>query len=436
MPRNVEDIVPPKRTIRDIPLPDNRKRGSIREPLDVTPPTPPPTLPPIEHPLAKPREGYSYDAPAPSHKKIFMWIGIVLVVIILGLTAFSLFGGATLNYTPRTANLTFDKNTFSAVKSADAASGKLLYSVVQIPGDKSAQAPATGQTQVSQKAQGTIIVYNNGGTPQQLVATTRFETSEGKIYRITSGITVPSKGNVEATVVADKAGPEYNIGLTDFTIPGLKGTPQFTNVYARSKTSLAGGFVGVQGKISASDMVQAKTLLDGALKTDLITKAQAQVPADYILFPNLSQINYDPLTTGSSTDTTASVTEHANFIGVIFKKSDLALYLATQKLDTPPTSPVEITDWNGLNVSASTSKLDLLNSTTITFQVSGAAPLLWVTDDKALASDLAGKSKSELSTILKNYPSVESANAMIRPFWKSAFPIDPGKIKIQANAAK
>ncbi len=436
MPRNVEDIVPPKRTIRDIPLPDNRQRGSIREPVDVTPP-PPPTLPPIERPLAKSHQGYTYDAPAPSRKKVFVWIGLVLVIIIAGLAAFSLFGGAMLNYTPRTANLTFDKSTYTAVKSAESTSGKLLYSVVQIPGDKSAQAPATGQTQVSVKAQGTIIVYNTGAAPQQLVATTRFATTDGKIYRIPTGITVPSKGNIETTVIADKAGADYNIGLSDFSLPGLKGTPQFSSVYARSKTNIAGGFIGTQGKVSSADMVQAKTLLDAALKTDLVTKAQAQVPADYVLFPNLSQISYDPLLTGSSTDTTAVVSEHANFVGVIFKKSDLSFYLASQKLDTPPFSSVEITDWSGLNVGVSSStKLDLLNGTSITFQISGAAPLLWVTDEKALASDLAGKSKSDLPTILKNYPSVESATAMIRPFWKSNFPSDAGKIKIQANATK
>src|SRR6185437_10341360 len=46
--------------------------------------------------------------------------------------------------------------------------------------------------QVSQKAQGTITIYNAySAAPQDLVATTRFETPDGKIFRITTNVTVP-----------------------------------------------------------------------------------------------------------------------------------------------------------------------------------------------------------------------------------------------------
>jgi hypothetical protein len=442
MPRNVEDIVPPKRTIRDIPLPENRRRDTPREPIKPARPERVQNEEPMritdDVPAAPPpmRKEFIYNAPPPNRKRFYIWTGGVVGVIVIGLAIFSLFGGATLTYVPRVDNLTFDQDIFPATKDADTADGKLPYSVIQLSGDKSAQAPASGSTQVSVKAQGTILVYNTGSTAQKLIATTRFATSDGKIYRTPTALNVPAKGQITATIVADQPGADYNIDLSDFTIPGLKGSPQYSAVYGRSQTAMTGGFVGTQGKVSSDDLTKAKTLLDSALHDDLVAQAQAQVPADYVLFSNLTQISYGALSTSSSTDTTAVVSEHGDFIGAIFKKSDLAAYLATQKLQNAPTGPAEITNWNGLSVTASSTKLDLANSTTINFQISGAANLLWDTNEPALAQDLAGKNKSDLSTILKNYPSIVSASAMIRPFWKSVFPSDPAKIKIVVNGSK
>ncbi|MBX4189449.1 hypothetical protein KW785_02535 [Candidatus Parcubacteria bacterium] len=448
MPKNVEDMVPKKRSIRDVPIPENRRRINLvndsaparKEAVDIAPP---PRMPPTP-----PREEYTYTSPQPrGGRKVSAWLGAIAVVLILALAGFSLFGGATLTYVPRTAELAFSNNSYTAVKSAEPGSGKLLFSVIQLTGDKSASAPATGSEQVSVKAQGTIVVYNNySSEPQKLIANTRFQTTDGKIYRIKSGITVPGKktsgtgsqpGSIETQVVADQPGTEYNIGLSDFTLPGLKDSPQYSSVYARSKTSMTGGFVGTRGKVGESDMAKAKSLLEDALKIELQNQARAQVPPDFILFPDLSQITYDAPTTGSSTATGAVVSEHANFTGVIFKKSELAAFLADQKVDKDaPVGPVEITDFSKIEVASSGSKSDLLGATSITFQINGSATLLWTTNEASLASDLSGKKKAELSNILKNYPSILSASATVRPFWKSSFPNDPKKIKIQANAAK
>jgi hypothetical protein len=65
--------------------------------------------------------------------------------------------------------------------------------------------------------------------------------------------------------------------------------------------------------------------------------------------------------------------------------------------------------------------------------LNGSTAIEWVTDETALAGDLAGKSKSNLDTVLKAYPSIESASAVVRPFWKSSFPEDSKKIKIVRN---
>ena len=104
------------------------------------------------------------------------------------------------------------------------------------------------------------MIYNKYSAEAQIfVKDTRFETPEGKIYRIDRAVTVPGMknsggqtvaGSVEATVYADKSGSEYNIGFSDFTIPGLKGGLKYEKFYARSKTPMTGGMKGTVPDIS------------------------------------------------------------------------------------------------------------------------------------------------------------------------------------------
>ena len=450
MARNVEDIIPrgDRRSIRDIPIPAGRKKvEGLSRPVPMREPAEEPVFikkevreeePPrhYENVFARERKSHS------SKSKKTLWASIIAIVVVIGVIIFSLFSSATLAYTPQSATLTFTNNSYTAYKTTVVGSGQLAFSVIQLSGNKSANVPASGQVQVSTKASGIIIIYNNSSTAsQKLVATTRFETADGHVYRIPSAITVPGKttvngqgvpGNITANVVADQAGADYNIGLSDFTLPGFKGDPRFSTIYARSKAVMSGGFVGMTAKVSAADLATAKTTLEAGIKTDLLAQARAQVPADFILFPNLSQITYTLLPQGTSTATTATENEQGNFTGVMFKKSDLATFLATQQLGSNVvTGPMEIPDYSSLTIGFAGTNPDLLQATSVNFQVNGTALTQWVTDESGLVKDLAGTKKSDLDSILKNYPSIQSADATIKPFWKSSFPTDTTKITIE-----
>jgi hypothetical protein len=104
---------------------------------------------------------------------------------------------------------------------------------------------------LNQKAKGKVTIYNEyGKEPQQLVATTRISTSDGKIFRIIKGVTVPGTkeesgqlkpGSVEVDVIADQAGESYNINPSEFKIPGFKDSPKYDKFYAKSTVSMSGG---------------------------------------------------------------------------------------------------------------------------------------------------------------------------------------------------
>ncbi|OHA92121.1 MAG: hypothetical protein A3J09_01335 [Candidatus Zambryskibacteria bacterium RIFCSPLOWO2_02_FULL_51_21] len=431
MPKKIEDIVIPdrKRSIRDIPVPESRRKEARTKIQDTKRPEEEsePGLPPVRTPIPRHRRG--------SRKRIF-WASIVAFLILV-FAALSFFNGATLSYTPKSAALAFKEDVYTAHKSG---TNGLFYSVVKLSRDKGMAAAAGGEQDVSRKASGVIIVYNDSAEAQRLVVNTRFESSAGKIYRIDKPITVPAKktvsgsaqpGSVEATVYADQAGEAYNSAPTDFTVPGLKGTPRFESVYARSKTPIAAGFIGKEKVVKSEDLVVAKSSLQASLKEELYTEAEAEVPEDFVLFRSLSTFDFEdlPQTAGSGASVVLNMRGH--FYGVMFKRSDLASFLAVKKLGIGPAEPVGITDYSPLNISfASAVPEDLLSSSDISFKITGAAQVVWLTDEVALKADLAGHNKSEVQGILNNYPTIAAANITVRPFWKSSLPDKPDKIKV------
>jgi len=464
MPKNIEDIISPnpkKKSIRDIPIPENRRKNinlidSIVTPSNKEPQETPrqevveePVLNDVStaheqviqpRPSASPRLEYQEYVRARSgkfvNKKIWFVSIVALGVVIFALLSF--FQSSTLAYTPKSANINFNSDVFTATKNS---TGELLYSVVKLSGDKGKEVPASGSVEVSQKASGTIVVYNNASSqPQRLVATTRFETSEGKVYRIKDAITVPGKkvvsgtgqpGSIEVVVYADQPGESYNIGLSDFTLPGLKGDPRFETIYARSKTPIAGGFVGKRKQITDENLSKAKSELEAVLREELIVQAKAQVPEDFMLVPTLSLLTFEDLPQTNIAEDKASVNVRANLYGVMFKRSELASHLSSKKA-TIGEMPVEIPSLDRLTLQfAGTPPADLLKSNQISFQVTGEATVVWQTDEERLRAELAGKNKSAVSGILQGYQGIAKANATLRPFWKKSFPSEPTKISIK-----
>jgi hypothetical protein len=438
MPKNIQDIVVTERrkSIRDVPMPEGRRKTDVKEhsprstasaPVDIErnvirEKTSLPKLPKRRRKL-------------PSKK---IWVSAIIILLLGAFILMSMFKGATLAYTPKSAPLVFDNDSYIAKKSAD---GGLLYSVVKLSGEREESVPATGQEQVSRKASGTIVVYNNNADQQRLVENTRFESEDGKVYRIQSAITVPARrtvagssqpGSIEVTVYADEPGASHNIGLTDFTLPGLRGTARYTTVYARSKTVMSGGLVGEVAKIDPNVLEATKARLEHELNEELSQLAAAQVPSDFILFPSLSITKFDGSPQIGGGASSANVVMKGDFYGVMFKKSDLATFLGTDKSTVLSGESVDIPSLEQLQFSFNGNPpADLLNSTQISFIVNGSATLLWRTNEEALKSELLGKHKSEISSILENYPTITTAEAMIRPFWKSSFPDDSKNVSIK-----
>ena len=156
--------------------------------------------------------------------------------------------GRILQTRVRRASQEFEVKGAGEAASSTASATKPNDSVAQATTTKP-QPNATSSTASSSATivRGEVTIVNNYSKPQTLVRTTRLLTPEGKLFRLDKQVVVPAGGQVTAPVYADKAGLEYLIGPSKFTIPGLWVDLQ-TLIYAETKT-------GFQAKTDAGEVI-------------------------------------------------------------------------------------------------------------------------------------------------------------------------------------
>ena len=225
------------------------------------------------------QESYDYKNVNVSGKlwKFILIFGLVAIIAILAVAAYLFLPKADVKILTKgtVKTLSIDVKGSSQVNSIDYENNAIPARLISAEDELSKSYPATGissKSSTSQKARGTITIYNEfNASPQTLVATTRFETGDGKIFRLVKTTTVPGMaqvgtemkpGAIEADVVADEAGDKYNIESTSFTIPGFKdsGNDKYKKFYAKSFKAMSGGGSSSDAikVVSKSDIEDAK----------------------------------------------------------------------------------------------------------------------------------------------------------------------------------
>lgn len=353
----------------------------------------------------------------------------------------NLFAGATVAVTPKTQAVTLNLDLTASPK---AEVGEIEYTPVVWVRDLDELVPSDGERRAEVRASGKIIIYNNYSvTSQRLVKNTRFETPDGLIYKIADSLTVPGRrnvsgkiipGSIEALVYAESAGEEYNIGLTDFTVPGFKSNSErFTNFYGRSKTSMTGGRIGTEKFVSEEKLAEVRKRLQLKLEKGLQIEALSEVPSDSILYDTAYRITFEPVLAGSA-DRSDSITvrERARFTGFLLKKNALAAAIAKNTLGSYDGSPVRIGDMESLKFKLGANTTNSSGATVgpIKFNLKGSAEVVWLVDEEKLKIDLVGKERGDLEAVAAKHPSIVKADVTFRPVWKNSFPASAFKIKV------
>ena len=425
--RSIQDIIPPARSrpLRPSVTPTQPNPNVNQSP---TPPTPPPTPP----------EPMEFE-PEPSRNIMKLGIILAVAVFLVGggvFVASTLFHRAYVTVTPQYFTVNVQESFTIAPDSAT-----LAYEKATAENTLTKTVPATGSKQVSDRASGTVIIYNAYSTSaQRLITNTRFSNPGGLIYRIHTPVTVPGyttkaglkvPGSLEVTVYADEPGEKYNIGLTDFTLPGLKDTDRYALVYARSKTPIAGGFVGQKAVVDSAVRDKALTDLKAELEQSLRTKVVENAPPNTLVFDKTIALIYaegtDTVSDGNAVISVAGSAVAPALNQTMFANALLRASESTFQGDAKLENPQDLAIVLGEKGSA-------VAGNPLTLDVTGTAKLVASFSLDQLAQDLAGKSKDAVAMVQTGYPGIASMDVKAYPFWLGSLPADPTKIQIEVSA--
>lgn len=431
----MNDVNPRERSIRNVPV-AVRRRGPMPDPEFVHEPG-----------------GYHMPPPPPPvyrrHFRFWAWaLGAVVVCAGLGVALSLLFTGARVEIVARTANVP-PAGSITAERRTEASTPDEALGFLEIvaTASTSRSVAASGTQNVNTTAQGTITIFNKySESPQPLVATTRFESPTGKIYRIHESIVVPggkkkadgtlSPGSVQVVVYADKAGPEYNTGAIQLSIPGfVKDKPKYDAFYATTE-GLTGGASGLQPTVLPADAAKAKTDMQAELKHVLMEQLASNVPPGFVLIPDAFSVVYGEVGSQKGSGGNAILTESAKASAAIIKTSELAGSVAAAAVQGYAGQAVDFGDPAHLPLGLSADTPYTSGALTLDLILAEPVILVWQIDSAAIAAALAGKQKGQFDSLMEQFkPSVASAKSFLRPFWLSSFPSDASKITIKIMSA-
>lgn len=421
-PLNVPDETPvqppelatPERSIRNITAPQRRQRDDI--------------------PRTQP------EATRSDRKRFSMWwIGLAALLCFTALTSLLLVAmrGTRVSVVPKSHTIVFDETArVSAFPSTLAASGSLMYNVETVTLEAKETVQASGSTRVERKATGVITVTNNhSSSPIRLVKNTRFESSAGLIFRANADFVIPGKsgsvpGQITVSVTADAPGEQYNIQGGTLTIPGLKGSAEYTTVLGSVSTGdIAGGFAGDEPTISEQQAAEARSKIRSTLESQLREKVAEMSQGETRALLELAELQFQDLPTVSVEGSSASVGERLIARIPVVQNSELAraigktvaadVEVATLSLFTSP-------DFAAVPIGTTTA----LGTGVLNFGFTGKAAIVWVIDKEELGQALAGRDESAFTSIIDSYPGIESARTRIQPFWRDSFPDNPQAMSI------
>jgi hypothetical protein len=364
---------------------------------------------------------------SPKAGRIFSILGGISLLSLIGVGMFLFLPKAEVHVVPyRTvteADLSFEGRIDAPTSDAQIVPVRIIEKEQKSKLTVEATGTAAGTTQ---KAKGTLVISNSfSSEPQSLVATTRFESTDGKIFRLTEGVTVPgmkgtTPGTVEANVIADATGTSYNIASGTFTIPGFKGSPKFEKFSARTVKAMAGGS---DGSGSANQTVIAKFDLE---KASLEARTRARevflesvkselLPGERILEENLDIVSQNDAALPLS-GTVATSFEYENVYrirGFVFSEEAIKQHILSQgknmvsgvlfqPVDTVLSYGEAVPDFDARTVRLKTHARVISES---------------VTNRDAFKEAILGKDEQGIDEALASFPEIKKIEIAFKPQW-------------------
>lgn len=387
---------------------------------------------------------------AASDRSHLAWIGggVVLVVALVALGWYAFFPEAVVTLVPQSAEQVV-RLQVNGSTAANPSTGALPVRVWGIEKSVRVTESATGASTASEnaKARGTIRIYNDfSKDAQPLVATTRFETSDGKVFRLVQGVVVPGvtgegdarkRGMIEASVVADQSGANFNVGPSTFTIPGFKGSPKYDKFSAESVQAFTGGgTAGTAGTkaVSPEDKDRAaKKALEQARELILADARAALQDGEVVIDPSV-QIT---LVSDSTSPPLGGSAENFEYEGRYSAKLFMVVEQAVRdRIQAERVTESGVTlvpkrfdiGYAAVLPKYDSGTLDMTLESTVLFQAE--------LDAAKLKGALLGSDEDEIREFLKLHPEIERLQVEFDPqLFISTLPADTDRVTVEVVEA-
>lgn len=381
-------------------------------------------------------------------KKPFKKIGIIIIcflglVFVISLQASSEIivepfknpielAAEELKVSPEIENIDFDNRIIPA-------------QFFEIEKESSQKFLATGESFEEKKAQGVIRVYNshNPPKPMTLVVKTRFLSSEGsKYFKALENIYIPAAklankkitpSFVDIKVEAMESGKDYNIGPSNFSIPGLVGTSYYYTFYGESNSAMIGGFKEKVEVITSEDIENAKKNIEKTLLNEAQNSLIESLPKNFILLP--SAVFNQEVESSCSEKAGTQVSEFTcngkiKIKCLVFDESFIREISKNIVFSEMSESDRAIEE--SLNIEYIENRVNL-DKEEMALNIKISLDTYKNIDEQALKSQISGKTQEEIKNIVfTNFSMINKIKMKFWPFWvrKTSLNLDRIKIKI------
>lgn len=387
--------------------------------------------------------------------KFFSFFGLIAGLIIAAVLGYLFLPRVDVKLSTKTESKSFDVEVKaeSGLNSTEPENMKIPLQVVTVENEISGTFDSSGESLASnQRAKGTVTIYNEfSQDPQTLIATTRFEDEKGRIFRLVKTVIVPGMnkvdnrivpGAIEADVVADGPGEDYNIDPARFSIPGFKnsGSEKYSKIYAKSFKSMMGGGNNDEKvkAVSSADISIAKTKLLSELtqivKDESRKKAREIGGEEMIILEDsilLSEASYTLSNSEGEIADKFSLTVKLKAMGLSFNEKELQKVIENELPEVGENSKFNL---SSLDLEYGKSDADF-KMETLVIRANAKAKIAPSIDLDNLKNGILGKNEDEFKLYLRTYPEIEKAEIDYWPgFVSGKIPSYESRVKITIDS--
>jgi len=374
--------------------------------------------------------------------RLLLVVGVLGLILLIGglFYALTVLPKAEIAVTTNASNVNvgLDLVLDTAAKKVDAETGVMPAKLASVQKNFTQQAPATGQKNNGDRAQGDVVITNCSEEDELTVPAGTGLSSAGLTYITQKSVTFELSGKTNSGckvvdgftssavgVLAQTGGANFNLPAgSNFTVAG------FTGLTAKSDDPLAGGTDNIVKIVSQADIDAAKqkiTSTDSSVKSELRKQLQNEglsaITATYVAGTPAFTNSSNP---GSVADT-VTVTAAISYTMFGVKSDDLESLVRTDIKSQIDTAKQGILN-AGLDealykvgtISASNAEVKFETTSTVGPDV----------DANELKQQVAGKKGGDVKKLLQGNPGITDVQIRLSPFFVTSVPKNPEKITI------